>query len=377
MGGGYVVVGWLGGCWSSHWSVCCQEEKSVRQLMEDQVKIPFSGLQAMGGRLQDIMRVQFVTDVQIRSCKLRDEVTPDGWSDDVPFNQFPVGRRESADENEVQQDTWNFIQFYPEPEIAFVARLLLEECVRIAKGELARHPRVYDKPLDPTRYYVVDEDTLSGEGVGTWKVAKLSGGGEPRRLFKALEAMTRPEVKWRWFNQWKDKIKGGVRVKGPKGEKEFETPYDCAVAVYERINEQLLAQAPGDDEAVAQAKVEAAMIMLDCAPVVEYGTLLRTPGLLEDKVFGKRYYEALKRSGDDDDRKQQVRSRLEGLPRQIVGWVMEGAVVGAKIVHPKLPYLIRKDEKTGTKEKLEQRLRDVVEEVTGTFTWLADPPGTD
>ena len=114
------------------------------------------------------------------------------------------------------------------------------------------------------------------------------------------------------------------------------------------------------------------MFMLNSAPVVEYGTLLRTPRLLEKEVFGERYYEALKRSGDDDARKQRVRSELRSLPGQIVGWVMEGAVVDWKIVHPKLPYLIGKDEKTGTKEQLEQRLRDVVEEVMGTFAWLGE-----
>jgi len=370
------VVGWLGGCWSSHWSVCfcCQEEKSVRQLMKAGVEVPFRGLQAIQYRG---VRVQFVTDVQIRSCKLRDGVTPDGWSGDVPFNDFPDGRKSGGDgADRVGPDTWYFIKVYPEPEIAFVAHLLLGECVRIARGELARHPKVYDEP-SPVRsgkrgtYYLVDDHKQSGEGVGKWTVR--NPGKKPCQSLKVLvrqqeEREGKGKGKGKegeWFERWKGKISY------PNGQKGFETPYDCAVAVYERIKE-LLAQASGDDEAVAEAKVAVAMFMLNSAPVVEYGTLLRTPRLLEKEVFGERYYEALERSGDDDARKRRVRRELRSLPGQIVGWVMGRAVVDGKIVHPKLPYLIGKDEKTGTEEQLKQRLRDVVEEVMGTFAWLGE-----
>ena len=202
----------------------------------------------------------------------------------------------------------------------------------------------------------------NGKGVGKWIVRDKSQ-GNLKWLGGLLGERLKPlnDRQRGWFQAFRKEIKG------PRGEKEFETPYDCAVAVYERIKELLVrGSRAGDDETVAQV----ANIMLRSAPVVEYGTLLRTPRFLEKIVFGERYYEALKRSGDDDDRKQWVRSELRRLPRQIAGWVMNGDVVDQKIVHPKLPYLISKDEGTGTKEQLEQRLRGVVEEVMGTFEWL-------
>lgn len=249
--------------------------------MEDEVEIAFSGLQAMADRRRtNMMRVQFVTDFHIRSCKLRDEVTPDGWQGHEPFNDFPVG------------GAWNFIQHYREPEIAFVAHLLLEECVRIAKGVLGRHPSVYVK-VGNERYYLVEDpkDPQSGDGVGKWIVRDKSQ-GNLKWLGGLLGERLKPlnDRQRGWFQAFRKEIKG------PRGETEFETPYDCAVAVYERIKE-LLARGSraGDDETVAQV----ANIMLRSAPVVEYGTLLRTPRFLEKIVFGERYYEALKRSGDD------------------------------------------------------------------------------